>query len=97
MSKLEEIRGLFPVRVDISAEMIEKGRQNIGDPKKCIGALALGSILDQYDVEYEWGNTMGVVWFDRIDRLSIESYLDDMLAPMMGITEPITVEFRVEN
>lgn len=102
----EEIIAMFPLEVEVTQEMIDKGYENIFDTRACIGFQALKSVLPE-DMENDitWGCINGSIWEEtheeflhRIvngginnERVRLSSKID-----MMEIKKPIKVTFTVK-
>lgn len=106
--KLEELKKLFPVTVDVTEEMIKQGSENVYNTSKCIGALALVSVLRPDLVKYDddmsrrhsWGTRSGTICetsvFQEGDEFfNVESTLNGRSINMMNVTSPITIVLSV--
>jgi len=60
MEGLKPIQHLFPVTVNVTQEMIDKGKANITSPSHCIGAIAVRKVIT--DNRYvSWANSCGCI------------------------------------
>lgn len=109
--KIEKIKALFPVTVEVTQEIINKGKEDIFNTGKCIGARTLASVLPEEMVGdmhlnrfYSWGNLSGHVVTEgsifEPDCVYAEVFaLDDKGSPveMMHIEKPCTITLTLDR
>lgn len=83
MKKMEQFKALFPLEGMITQEIIDKGKNDVSNPERCIGALtfqaALGENVNLFDKMPRW-MVRASSWVNEIDNHS---------APMITTTEGI--------
>ncbi len=90
----EKIKALFPIKAQITQEIIDKSRTlNIYD---CIGAKTLQSVIPPCQVRIFWGLDSGGIVHDTFKPdFQIEITTKEGV-DMMGITKPQEVTFIIK-
>jgi hypothetical protein len=102
-SNLKKFIELFPLKVKVSQSIINEA--NIGDTKKCIGALSLQKALGEKGLLLlekgiaGWGSDTG---YQRIKGTTIDKMLSsfnekNVSIDMMDVKNPFEVTFKLSN
>ncbi len=102
--RTSDIKKLFPITVEITKEILDSAF--ILNSEKCIGALALKSILpDEVKNQAYWGCASGGIWKKGVtvnetfndNALVLIQSVDENGNPinMMNIREPQTITFNI--
>lgn len=91
VNDIEEIKKLFPLEVNITQEIIDKAE--LLNAHKCIGALALQSVLPKRKdgKPWSWGSTEGNQWQDNKGRHIVIGTAEKI--DLMQVTIPRTITF----
>jgi len=92
MEDLKPIQHLFPATIEITQEVLDKGRENLMDCNHCIGVVALRTIIT--DERYiSWAGYNGSIRQSvslNIEYFNVQSFNEDgtELIYMESIREP---------
>jgi len=95
MNKIEKVKNMFPVKVQVTQEIIDKA--DVGDIFNCIGTLSLESLKIPKVVSISWGTIRGHIYDKERKSKKIFSYHNNKPIDMTEITEPTEVEFRLSS
>lgn len=97
----EEIEKLFPVKYEITDDIIQEGRKSIWSATKCTGGLSLGNILKSLTIDnpYSWGDNTGTIYeINEEDKyIPILIISTDKGIDFMNLLKPIEVEFQTRK
>ena len=100
MNTTEQYTSLFPMKVMVTQDIIDKGSVNLRNSSKCIGALTLLKGLGHNKKLLEdgcgmWGTSVGYQYLTNGSEFKVGAFVKEEPIDLMGTTEPIEVEFRV--